>query len=456
MACTAVFLGFLDTTITNLAIPSVASEFAITPATVTWLATAYAIPFAALLAPGGALADAVGRTRLFRRGVALFTLSSFILAIAPTFATVLAARAIQGVGAALMTPASLALILAEVPARRRRAAIGVWSASGALAAAVGPALGGMIVDVADWRAVFCLNLPFGLWALLAARPLRKDDVTSPRWPDPIGSVLLALGVGALVYGLTEGTEQGWTSPLVISGFLLTLSTGVWAVWRAATHPRPALRMDLLRDRSFTLSAGLSMAYGMALFTMMLIGVMLLVGLWGFTTLKAGLAMTPAAAVTALVGIGATRAPSTFQPRWLVGGGGLILAGVATYLAVAISPTPRLWSLWIPVGVLMGVAIGLITVGISTAGTLAAPPQHFAAATGLLMAGRQLGGAVGIAVLAAIISEIDSGSPELPYVAVYGFVATMALAVAVGGFFLCPQSSTDAETARPVSTAGAIR
>lgn len=446
VACAAVFLGFLDTTITNLAVPSVASEFAINAGTATWLATAYVIPFAAVLAPAGALADAVGRARLFLIGVGLFTLCSVAIAVAPTFGLVLAARAVQGVGAALMTPASLALILAQVPAEGRRAAIGLWSAAGALAAAVGPALGGVVVEFLDWRALFCLNLPVGIWVLLAARPLLRDDVASRRWPDLLGGGLLAVAIGAVVYGVTEGPDEGWGSPLIVGSFVLAVLAGTVAVWRSATHPLPALRVDLLRRRSFALPAGLSVAYGMNLFATMLLGVMFLVDVWDYTTLEAGLAMTPAALVTAVVGVGVSRLPVAIPPRWMVAVGGLLLAMVTGVFAAVVTPTPQLSTLWIPVGVGMGVAIGLITVGISTAGTLSAPPQHFAAATGVLMAGRQFGGAMGIAALAAMLSEVSPVSPERPYVAVYWCAAAVALAVATGGLFLRAQPSARAGSA----------
>lgn len=435
VACSAVFLGFLDTTITNLAVPSVASEFSVGAGSVTWLATAYVIPFAALLAPVGALADAVGRTRLFLIGVAVFTLCSLLIAVAPTFGLVLGARAMQGVGAALMTPASLALILAEVPAQRRRAAIGLWAAAGALAAAVGPALGGVVVEVVDWRALFCLNLPIGAWVLLAARPLRRDDVTSQRWPDLLGAVLLAVAIGTVVYGLTEGPEQGWDSPLILGGFLVAVLAGACAVWRSARHSQPALRLDLVRHRPFAVSTGLSVLYGMNLFATMLLGVMFLVDVWGYTTLEAGLAMTPAALVTAVVGVGVSRLPVAIPPRRMIATGGLVLTAVTGIFAAALSPTPQLWTLWIPVGLAMGVGIGLITVGISTAGTLSAPPQHFAAATGLIIAARQFGGAIGIAVLAAMLAEVAATSPDRPYAAVYWFATGTALAVAAGGLLL---------------------
>jgi EmrB/QacA subfamily drug resistance transporter len=456
VACAAVFLGFLDTTITNLAVPSVASDFDVSAAAVTWLATAYVIPFAALLASAGALADAVGRTRLLLAGVAVFTVCSLLIAVAPTFGVVLAARAVQGMGAALMTPASLALILAEVPAERRREAIGLWAAAGALAAAIGPAVGGVVVEVVDWRALFCLNLPMGLWVLVAARALRRADVASRRWPDLAGGVLLALAIGSVVYGLTEGADEGWDSRLILGAFIVAVLAGACAVWRSTRHARPALRLDLLGYRQFAVSTALSVIYGMNLFATMLLGVMFLVNVWGYTTLEAGLAMTPAALVTAIVGVGVSRLSAAVPPRRMIVTGGSVLATVTGIFAATLSSTPRLWTLWIPIGLGMGVGIGLITVGISVAGTLSAPPQHFAAATGLIMAARQFGGAVGIAVLAAMLTEVVATSPDRPYAAVYWAAAGAAAAVAAGGLLLRVQPPAPAGPVPAAATVGSVR
>ncbi|WP_081622582.1 MFS transporter [Jongsikchunia kroppenstedtii] len=450
-ACCAVFVGFLDTTITNLAVPSVASEFDVGAGTATWLATSYVIPFAALLAPAGALADAVGRARLFLVGVAVFTLCSLLIAVAPTFGLVLGARAAQGVGAALMTPASLALILGTVAIERRRAAIGLWSASGALAAAVGPALGGLVVEVSDWRVLFCLNVPIGLWALAAARRLRAADSESRRWPDLLGGMLLAVAIGSLVYAVTEGPEKGWDSAQIIAFFGLSGTALAAALWRSRVHRLPALRLDLLRNRSFAVAAGLSAAYGMSLFTTMLLGVMFLVNVWGYSTLAAGFAMTPAALMTAVVGVGVSRLGATIPPRRMIAIGGVVLAAVIALLAALVSSTAQLWALWLPAGIVMGIGVGLITVGISTVGTLAAPPSDFAAATGLLMAARQVGGALGIAILAAMLSEVTATTAERPYAAIYWFAAAVTALVAVGALLLraAPPISPGAESSTKV-------
>ncbi|MBB2893704.1 MFS family permease [Flexivirga oryzae] len=310
-------------------------------------------------------------------GTVLFTLASLGVALAPDFAVLLAGRAVQGLGPALLLPASLALVLAEVPADRRRPAIALWSAAGALAAAVGPAVGGVVVDRLDWRAVFFLHLPIGAWVLWAARGFLAHDARDHRVPDLAGSVLLALSVGALVYGLTEAPGRGWTSPVVLAAFTGAAIAGCGAGVRSLRHEHPALRTDLLWNTSFATATGISTLYGVALFATMLLGVLFLVDVWDYSALRAGLAMTPAAVVTAATGVGISRLRVPLPPRVMICTGALVEAAATTTLALAITGTAHFVSLWLPVGAVMGVGIGLLTVGIQTGGTLAAPPQHFA-------------------------------------------------------------------------------
>ncbi len=435
LASGGTFLAFLDTTVTNLAIPSVAETFDVGVTDVSWMATAYVIAFAALLAPAGALADALGRARLFLAGVGVFTAASLVIAVAPSFAVLVSARAVQGLGAALMVPASLSLVVAAAPPARMRAAIGLWSASGALAAAVGPALGGITVEAVSWRALFCLNLPIGLWILVAARRLTADDQRQGRAPDLIGSVLLGLAIASLVYGLTEGPEEGWTAGRVVGAFVLAALSTVATVARAAAHPRPALRMDLWRNRPFAATTGVSVAYGLSLFTTMLLGVLLLVDVWQYSALEAGLAVTPAALSTAVVGVGIGRLSLAITPRAMVVVGSLLVGGTTAVLAGSISAEPHFLALWLPTGLVMGVGVGLVTVGISSAAAASVAPQHFSAATGLVMAARQLGGALGIATMAVLLVEVGHDDPVTPYAAVYWLVTAVNVAAAAGAVLL---------------------
>src|SRR4051812_5570567 len=203
LACGGSFLAFLDVTITNLAVPDLAGDFSAGVTSLSWVVTLYTILFAAVLAPAGRLADVVGRRRLFVAGVATFTAASLLAALAPSLGVLLAARAVQGVGAALLMPASLAFVLADTPPAQRPMAIGLWSASASVAAAAGPALGGVLVDSVGWRSLFCINVPIGIWLVWRTRRLPAAAERGGRLPDAVGTVLLAAGVGLVVLGVTE-------------------------------------------------------------------------------------------------------------------------------------------------------------------------------------------------------------------------------------------------------------
>ena len=207
VASGAAFLAMLDATVANLAVADLRHDFpGVAVGDLSWVITIYAITFAALLAPGGRLADVVGRRALLAAGAALFTTMSIVAAAAPSLGVLLIARGLQGAGAAAMIPASLAVVLADTPPERRAAAIGVWSAASALAAAAGPVLGGVLVDVAGWRSVFLITIPAGLALMAGTQVLPMPGVRTGdrgRLPDLVGVALLAAGVGALALGVSR-------------------------------------------------------------------------------------------------------------------------------------------------------------------------------------------------------------------------------------------------------------
>lgn len=431
LASGGTFLSFLDATVTNLAVPPIGAEFDLGITSLAWVVTAYAIPFAALLAPAGAIADAVGRVRLYLGGLALFTVASLVATVAPSFAVLVGARAAQGVGAALLVPASLGLLLAEIPAERRQAAIGAWSAVGALAAGIGPVLGGIGVEWLDWRVLFCVNVPVGLALLWLGRGLVAGETRGGRAPELLGSLLLAVAVAAAVYAVTEGPERDWDA--YVWTWLGVAALALLAVVvRSRRHARPALRLDLLRGRTFATATGVSVAYGAVLYGTMLLGVLLLTGLWGYSALEAGAAMTPCAVVVAAVGIGLGRLPRKPAARSLIVSGLVLMALSTGVIALALSSTPAFWTLWVPTGVVLGVGIGLATVGISSAAALSVQPVHFAAATGLVMAARQVGGALGVAGLAVVLASADPGAEAYAWIYVAAAVIPLLAALAALG------------------------
>src|SRR3954452_7026042 len=350
VACGAAFLAMLDATVVNLAVADLRHDFpGVAVGDLSWVITIYAITFAALLAPGGRFADLVGRRALLTGGAALFTGMSIVAAAAPSLAVLLTARGLQGAGAAAMIPASLAIVLADTPHERRAAAIGIWSASSALAAAAGPAIGGVLVDVAGWRSVFFITIPAGLALLAGTQVLPMTGVRTQRAhaPDLFGIVLLGAAVGALALGVSRGGAWGWgdeRSLAAIGGGLLGL---VAVLARSVRHPAPAVEVGLWRARPFALANLASLIYGAVLFSWLLVGVLFVTQVWGYTPLQAGLAMTPGAVIAAIVALRAGPLVQRIGPRPVVIGALLVLAATALWLMLAVEDRPALLTLWLP-------------------------------------------------------------------------------------------------------------
>jgi len=220
VACTGAFLAFLDTTIVNIAFPDIAASFpGVERDVLAWVLDGYFVVIAALLVPAGGLADRFGHRRIFLIGVGVFAVASVLCAAAPSLGTLIAARVVQGAGAALIAPASLAIVLDSFPSERRALGVGLWGAAAAAAAAVGPSLGGALVELSGWRLVFLVNIPLGaaiLWA--GARHLREREHLDSRLPDLAGAGLLAAALALLTLAIVEGDDWGWTAPSTLAAF----------------------------------------------------------------------------------------------------------------------------------------------------------------------------------------------------------------------------------------------
>lgn len=428
LACGGSFIGTLDATVTSLAVPSLTSDFDASVTTVSWVVTVYAVLMAALLAPGGTIADFVGRERLFALGVVTFSLASLAVALSPTVEVLVTARAVQGAGAALLIPASLAFVLADTPADKRPAAIGLWSALAAVAAAVGPTLGGLMVEVTSWRWLFLINLPVGLWLYLGARHLTRTKGRSDRSPDTLGATFFALSVAALVLSITQGEDWGWNSASVLGGLAASVLFGAIAIHRSATHRTPALEIALWRSRVYAAANGISFLFGAALYIVLIAGVVFLVEVWGYSPLEAGLAVTPGALTSAAVGIYIGRRARRPSPTALVASGTALIAGVGMVLGLTLDSDAQLWDLWVPTGLVLGAGIGAVSVGVTTAAAMSVPPSKFASATGLNVAARQVGGAVGVATFAAIVAGQPGDGPVDAFRAVYWVITLASLAI----------------------------
>src|SRR3954452_2719348 len=308
----AVFMGFLDVTIVNIAFPDIEASFPGTSlAGLSWILNAYNIVFAALLVPAGRLSDRLGRRRMFFVGVWTFLAASTVCGLAPSVEMLVAARVVQAAGAAILVPTSLALLLPEFPLEQRATATALWGATGGIAAAAGPALGGVLVEATGWRWVFFVNLPIGLPALIPARRLLRDSRAPNPGPltDILGIVLLVAGVGLLSLGIVKGHDWGWDSAPVVGSLVASALALVAFVARSARHPAPVIELGLLRVRSFAVANAGVFPFALGFYAVLLANILFLTGVWGWSVLHAGIAVTPGplmAALSATAGGGAAR------------------------------------------------------------------------------------------------------------------------------------------------------
>ncbi|MBC6460222.1 MFS transporter [Actinomadura sp. HBU206391] len=435
LASGAAFLAMLDATVTNLAIPDLHEDFpSASVQHLTWIITLYAVLFAALLAPAGRLADVVGRRTLFRVGVGLFTAMSLLCALAPNLPVLLAARGLQGAGAAAMIPASLAILLHDTPADRRARAIGLWSAAGALAAAVGPSVGGVLVDSLHWRSLFYINVPIGLALVYFARVVPGSGSVGGRLPDLFGTALLGGGIGALTLGVTQGQTWQWGDIRTVSALAGGAVAVGLALWRSTRHPTPAVETSLWRNRTFAVANVASLMFGAALLPTLLIGVLFLTKAWHYSELQAGLAMTPGALTAAVAAVAVSRLTPRYGPRPAVVGGSVIMTAATVWTLLVLSEEPSFLTFWLPAGALLGLGIGALSTGTASAAALSVAPQRFAGATGLNTTARQLGGALGVATLAAILPTRTPATID-DFVHVYVFSAVVVLLAGIAGLWL---------------------
>jgi EmrB/QacA subfamily drug resistance transporter len=408
----AMFMAFLDVTIVNVAFPSIRQEFPETSlAGLSWVLNAYNIVFAALLVPAGRLADLVGRRRVFFWGLGLFLAASAACGLAPSAGALVAARAVQAAGGALLVPTSLGLLLPEFPVQRRATATALWGATGGVAAATGPSLGGLLIEWTDWRLVFFVNLLIGAAVLVPARRLLRETRDPDRGavPDALGIVLLAGGVGALALAIVQAPDWGWGSDRVIGAFAVAAAALAGFVWRSATHPHPVVELELFRVRSFAAACVGVGIFSLGFYALLLSGILFLTGVWHYSILKAGFAVTPGPLMAATASAVAGRIADRHGQRVVAAPGGLVFAVGCLVLVAGVDATPAYLTAYLPATILTGTGVGLSFAGFSSAAVAELPPARFATGSAIASCFRQIGAVLGIAVLIAVLGP----APGLP-------------------------------------------
>jgi EmrB/QacA subfamily drug resistance transporter len=409
VVCLAAFMAGLDLFIVNLAFPRIGREFQGTSlATLSWVLNAYAIVYAALLVPAGRFADRTGRRRSFLVGLALFTLSSAVCAAAQSVAVLIAGRVAHAVGAGLLIPSSLGLLLPEFPAERRQLAVGLWASAASAAAAAGPPLGGLLTEV-GWRLVFLVNVPVGAAAVFAGVLVLREtrDAGGPR-PDVLGGGLLAGCVGALALAIVQGPTWGWRSIPVLALLGAAAGCGLLLARRSFRHPAPVIENALLRARPFALASLATLLFFLGFGTFLLCTVVFLTGIWHEDALTAGLMLAAAPAAATVVSV---RSPSVV--RWLgqaragALGALLVAAGTGWYLA-RVGTAPNFATDLLPGQLVGGAGVGLVIPSLTGAAAMALPPDRFATGTAIVSMARQIGMALGVAALVAVFAMTSQG------------------------------------------------
>jgi EmrB/QacA subfamily drug resistance transporter len=461
----AVFMSSLDLFIVNLAFPYIGREYSgASLSSLSWVLNGYTIVFAAVLVPAGRWADRIGRRRMFVAGLIAFTIGSLLCGLAPGVPELIIARLIQAAGAGLMVPASLSLLLAAVPPAGRARAIGTWSALGALGAALGPVIGGSLVQL-SWRWVFWINLPVGvLAAVLAVRvvPESRDEHVGGR-PDLIGAGLLAAAVGLIALALVKAPDWGWGSARFGGLLLAALACGVVMVIRSRRHHSPVIELGLLRSRTFSGTFAASILYYAGFGAFVLNSVEFLTGEWHYSAVRAGLAIGPGPLmVLPFARLVAPRLAAVLGgPGRVAVIGCLVNAGSQALWLSQIQAHPAYLTHLLPAQLIGGAGVGLAIPSLLAAGSASLPPDRFGTGSGVLNMARQVGTVLGVAGLVAILARLSPADPLETYrqglILIVGFFA--AAGVVAAGLLIGPlrrRTAPEATTAMAAEATGSAR
>ena len=398
------FMIMLDNTVVNVALPSIAADLQIGLSELEWIVTGYALTFASLMLTGGKLADLLGRRLIFIVGLAIFTLSSLVCGLAGSGELLIAARVVQGAGAALMNPATLSIIAATFPPRQRGTAIGIWAGTSAMALAIGPLVGGLLTEHISWSWIFFVNVPIGVIAIAASLlliPESKDESAEQRLDLP-GLLTSGIGLFALTYGLIEANTYGWTSSRILGTFAVAVGMLVAFVLLETRQRLPMLDLSLFRNGTF---AGANLAVllvALAMFGVFFFVSLYMQGVLGYSAVETGAAFLPLTILIMVTAPIAGKASDRFGSRWLMTVG-MILIAIQLFYFSRLGVEESYWNL-LPAMILGGFGIAMVMTPSAAAAVRALPVDKAGVGSAVLNAFRQVGGSMGIAVIGAIIAH----------------------------------------------------
>jgi EmrB/QacA subfamily drug resistance transporter len=433
----AAFMSSLDLFVVNVAFDDIGRDLRVgsidgpTPADLSWVLSAYAVTFAALLVPFGRLADRYGRKRMFVGGLALFVAASVACALSAGVWVLVAFRVLQAVGAAAMTPTSLGILMGALPPERRVGAVRLWAATGALAAAFGPSVGGVLAQL-SWHWVFLINLPIGvvlLWLAVTAVEDVRPDGDALR-PDLAGAAVLAGAVGLLALGLTKSNDWGWASGRTVSSLVgAVVLTAVFA-WQSARHVSPVIHPALLRVASFRYANLAMLAFNVAFAAQLLVGILWLQQIWGYSALRTGFAVAAGPLLVPVTAALTHRLLPTTSHARLVAVGSIVCALGNVYLVVAMGAEPDYLTSYLPGWALGGIGVGFALPNLMAGGTRDLPPDQSATGSAIVTMARQIGFVIGISVLFAIVGSAQGLAAQDGFVITWWVAAGALVGAAV--------------------------
>jgi EmrB/QacA subfamily drug resistance transporter len=397
------FMIMLDNTIVNVALPTIQSSLHLQISELEWVVTGYALTFGAFMLTGGKLADLFGRRRIFVIGLVIFTVSSLACGLAEGAPMLIGARVVQGLGAALMNPATLSIIVATFPARQRGTAIGVWAGVSALALAIGPLVGGVIAERLSWSWIFFINVPVGVLGVAAAYVFIDEsrDTSHEQRPDVPGLVTSTLGLFALSYGLIEANSYGWTSTRILVAFAIAAVSLSGFVLLEHYQRLPMLELELFRNKGFSGANTVMLLTGLAMF-----GVFFYVSLYvqrviGYSPTEAGASFLPWTLLIIVLAPIAGRMSDRIGPRPLVVGGMIVITGSLLIFA-SLGEDATFWNL-LPAMLLGGIGMSGAMAPTTAAAMHSVRPDKAGVGSAVLNSARQVGGSLGIAIMGAIVA-----------------------------------------------------
>ena len=407
VASIATFLVSLDTTMLFAAFDPLRHAFGdASTADLSWVLNAYTVVYATMLIPAGGLADTHGRKRVFLIGVALFLAASAACGLAGSVGWLIAARVLQAVGAALLTPASLSIVLAAFPQSKRTVVVSLWGAVGGLAAAVGPSAGSFVIDHFGWSWAFYINLPLGGLALWCGASLLNESEKSSvrRRVDGVGMALLMLAVGAVTLAIVESDVPTWSRmELAIMGATGLVAAGAFVAW-ARKAKAPLVDLALFHNRTYRYVNVATLAFGTAFSMMFLSLFFYMMNVWHFSLPQAGLAVTPGPLLVMPTAIVTGRLATRLGHRRFLVGGSLLYACSSLWFLLVPGTEPHYLSHWLPGLMMSGIAVGLVLPSLSAAAVSRLPVAHYAVGSAVNQATRQIGSVLGVALTVALLGH----------------------------------------------------